>query len=98
MPVPYTTTPARFTCTECGFSSSDEHLVKNHSCDVVEHGGYCEDFPACGHENGDCNGLLYGSDEAIKDQAMKHYDCEHEQGICRLEDDYDKDDEGDKDK
>ena len=26
----------------------------------------CEDFPCCGHEPGDCEGLLYGSDEDIK--------------------------------
>lgn len=26
----------------------------------------CEDYPCCGHEAGDCNGSLYGSDEAIK--------------------------------
>lgn len=26
----------------------------------------CEDFPCCGHELGDCEGLLYGSDESIK--------------------------------
>lgn len=25
----------------------------------------CEDFPCCGHERGDCNGGLYGSDESI---------------------------------
>ena len=27
---------------------------------------YCEDYPACGHEAGDCDGSLYGSDESIK--------------------------------
>jgi hypothetical protein len=26
----------------------------------------CEDYPCCGHEAGDCNGNLYGSDESIK--------------------------------
>lgn len=26
----------------------------------------CEDYPCCGHEAGDCEGKLYGSDEAIK--------------------------------
>lgn len=25
----------------------------------------CEDFPCCGHERGDCEGGLYGSDESI---------------------------------
>ena len=27
----------------------------------------CEDYPCCGHEMGDCNGNLYGSDESIKE-------------------------------
>ena len=26
----------------------------------------CEDYPCCGHEQGDCDGRLYGSDEDIK--------------------------------
>lgn len=25
----------------------------------------CEDYPACGHELGDCDGSKYGSDESI---------------------------------
>jgi len=32
----------------------------------------CEDFPCCGHEMGDCNGALYGSDESIKERAMNN--------------------------
>jgi hypothetical protein len=28
----------------------------------------CEDYPCCGHEMGDCNGNLYGSDESIMDR------------------------------
>lgn len=27
---------------------------------------HCEDYPCCGHEMNDCDGSLYGSDEAIK--------------------------------
>ena len=26
-----------------------------------------EDYPCCGHEAGDCNGMRYGSDESIKE-------------------------------
>lgn len=81
----YTTRPALFTCDECGFTSHDEHLVKRHSCDVQLNGGQCEDFPCCEHEPGDCNGLLYGSDEAIKADAELHFGCEHEHGYCYLE-------------
>ena len=32
---------------------------------------YCEDYPACGHENGDCKGDLYGSDESIIERHMR---------------------------
>lgn len=56
-------------CPDCGFSSRDTALLNNHSCEVATSGGYCEDFPACGHEMGDCNGALYGSDAAIKAAA-----------------------------
>jgi hypothetical protein len=55
------------TCDECGLTSHDSSLMDNHSCDVQANGGRCEDYPCCGHEFGDCNGLLYGSDEAIKE-------------------------------
>ena len=30
----------------------------------------CEDYPCCGHEMGDCEGKLYGSDEAIKARVI----------------------------
>lgn len=53
----------------------------------------CEDFPCCGHEAGDCEGQLYGSDESIKarvqnDWLTGHGHCEHEAGIynCEWED------------
>ena len=42
----------------------------------------CEDFPCCGHEAGDCEGKLYGSDEDIIAHTYKHIDCEHEAGYC----------------
>jgi len=74
------------TCEDCGFSSNDLDLVKNHSCGVVENGGRCEDFPCCGHEAGDCNGLLYGSDEAIK-QAV--YDRWNDHNIDPMDPQYD---------
>jgi hypothetical protein len=31
----------------------------------------CEDFPCCGHEMGDCDGSLYGSDEDIKREVYR---------------------------
>lgn len=79
-------------CDDCGFSTRDVALFNNHSCDVQEFGGRCEDYPACGHEAGDCNGLLYGSDEAIKAQVYEawsngHGYCDHAEGIYNCNDD-----------
>lgn len=54
----------------------------------------CEDYPCCGHEAGDCEGLKYGSDESIKAQVERdwrngHGHCDHENGIydCEYDDD-----------
>lgn len=73
-------------CSACGFSTTDIMLLQNHSCDVQENGGRCEDYPCCGHEMGDCNGLLYGSDEAIKSDP--HLLCDHNTGYCEVLDQY----------
>lgn len=73
-------------CGECGFTTTDINLLAGHSCQTQSNGGRCEDYPCCGHEFGDCNGLLYGSDEAIK--ADPHILCDHELGDCSLWDNY----------
>ena len=71
-------------CDECGFSTRDLHLMASHSCDVQEPGGFCEDCPCCVHECGAWNGLLYGSNEAIKARVYEqlndpdYYDEEYE--------------------
>ena len=70
-------------CNDCGFTTTDVALFNNHSCDVQAFGGRCEDYPCCGHEAGDCNGLKYGSDEAIK--ADPHLLCDHNTGFCEVE-------------
>lgn len=81
-------------CPECNFATRDAKLYEHHSCDVQKFGGHCEDYPCCGHENGDCNGQLYGSDEAIKEYAMEHSMCDHENGVFEC---YDEDEEDDED-
>lgn len=85
----YLSSPA--TCSTCGFTTSDIALLTGHSCDVQVNGGRCEDFPCCGHEYGDCNGALYGSDEAIKAQVQAnwgagHGHCDHAEGFYNCED------------
>jgi hypothetical protein len=60
--------------------------------------GYCEDFPCCGHEAGDCNGQKYGSDESIKagvHEAWRtgHGMCDHADGLYECENQEDEDDD-----
>lgn len=55
----------------------------------------CEDFPCCGHEAGDCEGQLYGSDESIKAHAMAHAGCVHDAGYCVFDEDEEEEDEDD---
>ena len=69
-------------CDECGVTTNDQPLMEHHSCDVQQRGGRCEDAPACGHEPGDCNGLLYGSDRAIQEDP--HLLCDHNTGFCEV--------------
>jgi hypothetical protein len=40
------------TCNECGYAGSIER-VRLHDCTIEQQGGRCEDFPACGHTDGD---------------------------------------------
>lgn len=40
------------TCNQCGFSGSLRELSL-HLCHIQEQGGRCEDYPACGHTDGD---------------------------------------------
>jgi hypothetical protein len=61
----------------------------------------CEDFPCCGHEQGDCEGQKYGSDQDIKKQveeawATGHGYCEHAAGIYNCEPQDQDDDSEDK--
>lgn len=96
------TTHLRFTatCPECQFTSADIALLNTHSCSIALQGGACEDYPACGHEAGDCNGLLYGSDESIKAQVYEairtgHGSCDHADGFYDCDDMGDEGDEDD---
>lgn len=92
------TAPRRTYSCECSFSTHDLVLLRNHSCDIQLQGGLCEDYPCCGHEQGDCNGELYGSDEAIKAEVEHqwrtgHSYCEHSAGIYNCDDIYDGDED-----
>lgn len=42
----------RATCDTCGYAGTLRALTL-HSCDIQARGGRCEDFPCCGHTDGD---------------------------------------------
>lgn len=50
---------------------------------------YCEDYPCCGHTPDDpCGRQWYDEPGAFDPQANPHCFCEHEYGICEV-DEYD---------
>lgn len=42
----------RATCDGCGLAGTLAEL-ELHSCQIEEQGGRCEDYPCCGHTDGD---------------------------------------------
>lgn len=42
----------RVKCVDCGYSASIAD-VELHDCSIQETGGRCEDYPCCGHTDGD---------------------------------------------
>lgn len=79
----------RATCDECGYAGTLRALSL-HSCDIQQFGGRCEDYPACGHTDGDgCQTLPeHTSDYYLANPALTHLGCDHETGYCNYEDNY----------
>ena len=79
------------TC-ECGYSGSLAAMAV-HSCYVQEMGGRCEDYPACGHTDGDgCQTLPeHTSAYWTEGPGRAHINCSHEDGLFECE--YDQDDD-----
>lgn len=69
----------RVTCSECGFVGSIAGW-EVHSCYVEQMGGRCEDYPCCGHTDGDgCQTLpehtsAYWYDKMARDDYDPYYD------------------------
>lgn len=64
------------TCNDCGYSGSIDS-VKLHSCQIQEQGGRCEDFPACGHTDGDgCQTLPEHTSEYWSDMLHRFPDMD----------------------
>ena len=49
-------------------------LTSDEQGDLIQTSGYCEDYPCCGHEAGDCFGQKYGSDEDIKRRVYERWE------------------------
>jgi hypothetical protein len=61
------------TCNTCGYSGTIA-AVQLHSCDVQLSGGRCDDFPCCGHTDGDgCQTLPeHTSDYYLRNPMLLH--------------------------
>lgn len=80
-------------CTECGYTSTLRGLSL-HSCDIAAQGGRCEDYPCCGHTDGDgCQTLPeHTSAYYLDNPARTHLGCDHNTGHCDYEDEDDYED------
>jgi len=48
---------------------------------------YCEDYPCCGHTDQDpCDRQWYDEADAFNPLVNPHCFCEHEYGICEVDD------------
>lgn len=78
------TAEKQFTCNECGTTGSLQWMG-SHPCEhnqyVAESGGRCEDYPCCGHTDGDgCAALeSHTSEYWARDP---HLLCDHAAGVC----------------
>lgn len=64
------------TCNDCGYSGSIDS-VKLHSCQIQEFGGRCEDYPCCGHTDGDgCQTLPEHTSEYWSDLLYRFPDMD----------------------
>jgi hypothetical protein len=58
----------------------------------------CEDYPCCGHTNDDpCGPQWYDEPDAFDITVNPHALCEHEYGLCEVEDDEDYEEPDDED-
>lgn len=78
-----------FTCNDCS-ATGGQRFMLSHDCAhnqyVNENGGRCEDYPCCGHTDGDgCRQLESHTADFWRDNP--HLLCDHETGHCEV--DYD---------
>ena len=86
----YAVDTRRATCSDCGYEGTLAAL-EVHSCYVVEQGGRCEDYPCCGHTDGDgCQTLA----EHTGDFYLRNPHLLHEPGSPEWYDSLDGYDEG----
>lgn len=93
-----TTSPApTFTCNACGTQGA-LRWMSTHPCETIatvrDSGGRCEDYPCCGHTDGDGCAPLE-SHTADYWRSSPHLLCDHENGYCDDADDDDANDDAD---
>ena len=88
-------TVTRQRCETCGFEGAPL-AVKVHDCHVQEMGGRCEDFPACGHTDGDgCQTRPEHTSEYYLANPRLMYEPGSPEWYDALDDEVDHDDEWD---
>lgn len=82
----------RATCDDCGYHGTLAAL-ELHSCQIAEQGGRCEDYPCCGHTDGDgCQTLPeHTSDFYYRNPQLLHEPGSPEWYDAMREDDEDDD-------
>lgn len=80
----------------CGFTGTLAN-IELHDCTIQESGGRCEDYPCCGHTDGDgCQTLASHTKEYWTDgPGRAHLMCDHEAGVCDAYDDEEEEPEPD---
>lgn len=68
------------TCNTCGYAGSIK-LVELHACHIQQSGGRCEDYPCCGHTDGDgCQTLREHTSEFWSEMYSKFPDMMDDPG------------------
>jgi len=76
------------TCNTCQYTGSIA-AVELHSCDIQESGGRCEDYPCCGHTDGDgCQTLPSHTGDYYRDHPWLMYDPDSPEYYAELENRY----------
>lgn len=78
---------------QVNLTNDEYHRLMTERTNATLINGHCEDYPCCGHTEQDpCRREWYDHPDAFNPSVNPHCFCEHEYGICEVEE-YDDDDD-----